>query len=297
MTKCFALIRGRAMRVTRLDGCGNPVPGANSVVASDGFISVAFTANTETGEAISIPNAAGKICIQDTPAPVFTGYSLAISLCGVDPNLVNLLTGQALVYDGSEDPEAIGFRINSKVDLDETAFALELWSGVPSAVCEPGQGVSYGYVLVPFIKGGVLGDFTVENGAVNFSISGANSKDGNGWGVGPFDVVLDGTDAPSPLLTPLDPNDHLNVELTQVAPPEPGCGGIPLGEPATTITAGIPATLTPSGSYAPATLADLIADDPTASPLTAWTTGQYVLLEDGTHAHWDSTDWVAGDAP
>ena len=38
----------------------------------------------------------------------------------------------------------------------------------------------------------------------------------------------------------------------------------------------------------------------TATPATAWTTGQYV--QTGTagapgEAHWDSTDWVAGQPP
>ena len=32
----------------------------------------------------------------------------------------------------------------------------------------------------------------------------------------------------------------------------------------------------------------------TASPTTAWTTGQYVLLRDGSMAHWAGTAWVAG---
>src|SRR4030095_10469453 len=32
----------------------------------------------------------------------------------------------------------------------------------------------------------------------------------------------------------------------------------------------------------------------TASPTTAWTTGQYVTLADATAAHWSSSAWVAG---
>ena len=139
MTKCFSLIRGRAMRVTKLDGCGSPILGPDSVVVSKGFIAVGFEANTEEGEEISIPNANGDICISDIPAPKLTGYELEISLCGVDPNLVNLLTGQPLVYDDQATPEAVGFRVNTGVDLDASGFALELWSGVPAAACEPGS--------------------------------------------------------------------------------------------------------------------------------------------------------------
>lgn len=295
MTTCFSLIRGRALRVTRLDGCGNPALGPDSVVVTKGFISVSLSANTEDGTAISVTNANGDICISDTPAPKFTGYGVEIALCGVDPNLVNLLTGQPLVMDGAATPEAVGFRVNSGVDLDSSGFALELWSGVPAAACEPGVGQSYGYMLVPFLKGGVFGDFAVANDAVNFTITGAQSKDGSSWGVGPFDVVSDGgTD--SPLLVPIDSKDHLHVQVTTIAPPTEACGATALGVEATTAVAGVPATLTPANSYAPYDLAELTADPLTASPATAWTTGQYLALRNGSHVHWNATAWVAGNA-
>lgn len=294
--KQFSLIRGRALRVTRLDGCGNPQPGPDSVVSSKGFISVGLTANTEEGEAISVTNANGDICISDTPAPKFTGYGVEINLCGVDPNLVNLLTNQPLVYDGSLDPIAIGFRVNSKVNLDESGFALELWSGVPAAACEPGQSQAFGYMLLPFIKGGVLGDLTVENGPVNFTVTGAQSKDGSSWGVGPYLVTLDGDGDASPLLEPIDANDHLHVQVTSVPPPIAEGGGTPLGVAATGATAGIPGTSTPANSYLPANFAELDDSAITASPTTAWTNNQYISLRDGTSAHWSGTDWEVGPA-
>lgn len=296
MTQCFSLIRGRALRVTRLDGCGVPVPGPDSVVTSKGFISVALTANTEEGEPISVPNANGDICISDTPAPKFTGYGVEINLCGVDPNLVNLLTGQPLVYDDASTPEAVGFRVNTGVDLDSSGFSLELWSGVPAAQCEPGSGQSFGYLLIPFLKGGVFGDFTVENAAVNFTITGAQSKDGSGWGTGPFNVVKDGSGDDSPLLEPIGAKDHLHVQVTQVAPPEAGCGGEELGAAAEGATAGTPGSYTPANTYGPYDLTELQASSIVASPATAWTTGQYITLRDGTRAHWDSSAWAAGAA-
>lgn len=69
----------------------------------------------------------------------------------------------------------------------------------------------------------------------------------------------------------------------------------PLGSVAATgATAGTPGTFTPAGSTAPYDLVDL--DLVSASPATAWTTGQYVVLGDGSEAHWNGTDWVAGRA-
>jgi predicted RecA/RadA family phage recombinase len=60
-------------------------------------------------------------------------------------------------------------------------------------------------------------------------------------------------------------------------------------------TAGTPGTFTPAGSYTPYALADLTGV--TASPGTLWTTGQRVVLGNGTNAYWNGTTWVAGTAP
>jgi hypothetical protein len=56
-----------------------------------------------------------------------------------------------------------------------------------------------------------------------------------------------------------------------------------------------PGTFTPPGAMAPANLAAMTGI--TASPATAWTTGQYVKLGDGSTAYWDGAAWVAGIAP
>ena len=66
---------------------------------------------------------------------------------------------------------------------------------------------------------------------------------------------------------------------------------------ATGATAGTPGTYTPAGTDGPDSLAALQASGVTASPATAWTTGQYIELDDGTHAYWDGNSWEAGEAP
>jgi hypothetical protein len=63
---------------------------------------------------------------------------------------------------------------------------------------------------------------------------------------------------------------------------------------AATATSGTPGTFGPTDAETPENLADLA--DVTASPSTAWTTGQYVLLGDASEAHWSATAWVVGRA-
>lgn len=67
--------------------------------------------------------------------------------------------------------------------------------------------------------------------------------------------------------------------------------------PASGATAGTPGMWTPSMSNAPANLAALTAGAVVASPVTAWTVGQYVTLADRSAAHWDAAAWAAGKAP
>lgn len=291
----FNLIRGRRLRATKLDGCGNVLLGPDSTVVTKGFISVTFTPNNTTADAVSVTNAGGEECVGEPAKSRFANYTVAGSFCGVMPELFSMMTGMPVVRRG-EELDAVGIRINSQIDVDLTGFALEVWSTVPQGACDASGNVQYGYFLLPFIKGGTLGAVTIENGAINFTLENATTRDGNQWGVGPYDVEIDpDTDLDSPLLEALDENDHKLIIKVGVAPPDPTDGAVALGVPATGATQGAPATLTPANSYAPFDLAGL--SGVTANPLTAWASGNYVRLRDGSTAYWDSDSWNAGVAP
>jgi hypothetical protein len=66
-------------------------------------------------------------------------------------------------------------------------------------------------------------------------------------------------------------------------------------ETATGAIAGSPGTYTPVGSSAPTNLGAM--SPVIATPLTAWTTGQHMVLGDLSHCHWNATAWVTGNAP
>jgi hypothetical protein len=51
-------------------------------------------------------------------------------------------------------------------------------------------------------------------------------------------------------------------------------------------------SFTPSGAMPPANFAALTGV--TATPATAWTSGQYILLGDGSKANWSGTAWAVG---
>lgn len=60
-------------------------------------------------------------------------------------------------------------------------------------------------------------------------------------------------------------------------------------------TAGKPGSFTPVGSATPNNISLLTGVK--ASPTTAWTAGQHVVLGNGTTAYWSSTAWEPGEAP
>jgi hypothetical protein len=123
---------------------------------------------------------------------------------------------------------------------------------------------------------------------VAFSIAGYRDQP-----VGPGNPAWTGLVIPQPY-SPIngDAGDASTVEL------EWSLAGAPVkdsGIVATGATAGTPGTFTPPGATAPADLAAMTGI--TASPATAWATGEYVVLGDASHCHWDASAWAAGDAP
>lgn len=187
-TRRPSLVRGRVARVTRLDGCGRFIYGEYNQAVTDGIITVAFTSNTNSTDEISVVKMDGKRCIYEPSLPELSGYSIDVTFCAVEPEIFEIITGQTLVFDAFG--RTVGIEMDTKIKLDDKGFGFELWAGSGNTdACEDEEADGeFGYVLLPRLQGGVLGDFSVENGAVNFVITGAATRDGNQWGRGPYAV-------------------------------------------------------------------------------------------------------------
>src|SRR5690349_1269814 len=122
----YSLVQGHRMRVTKLDACGRPIYGQDTSVTTEGFVSVATTANTSESDEINVQNAGGKSCVYQPPKTTFTGYGLEIVVCEVDPDMFSLMTNQAPYED--YDGNVIGFAMETGVEASN--YALEIWSGV-----------------------------------------------------------------------------------------------------------------------------------------------------------------------
>ena len=295
---CFPLVRGRTMRVTKVDGCCAPDYGPDNMVVTEGFVSVALTANINEAEEILITNATGKTCVRDPGSTEFQGYGVEITFCEVSPCLFSIVTGQPAVVDANGD--VVGFRMNSAVSLTGSGFALEVWMGVPGVACS-GEAGAYGYLLLPCLQGGVVGDFTIENAAITFTVTGASTKDGNGWGTGPYNVVADtdGTTATNAARRPRRRRPPLRrvhhdrptrrdrrLRRAWPSPPPPA--------PSPERPAHGPRPVRPHRPTSPPPTRQASTRCPRSA---AWTTGQYVqgsTAGASGEMNWNGTAWVTG---
>lgn len=227
-TVCAPLARGRRARLTRLDACGLPAPGAAGTLVTDGFISVGHAPNYLDPEEITQTNANGDLCIDDQGRPQLRWVDLTILMCQVNPDAFSIITGNPLVVDDAVAPNNVGFRIDS--DQTGTAnFALELWSGVTNQACT-GSTVKYGYWLIPFIVQARVGEWTWENAALTMTLT-ARTSVGSQWGTGPSAYLVRGdavTNTAEKILTPIDTDTHVHYETVTIAPPAAACSPIAL---------------------------------------------------------------------
>jgi hypothetical protein len=225
MSECFELIRGVAIRVTEVDECGAPFEGGLYGV-SKGFTTVTVTEEVEGGDEFIVKNADGELCINERSEDNLKRYTFDIEFCRIDPALVGLISKVDLEIDltsgspGSPGDGVVGYR--PTLGILDKKFALEVWTRLGGGVCGP-NGACFGYLLVPALTGAVISGFTVENGPVTFSTSGAYSFASTGWGVGPWDVLGDAI-TPRPLDDPMLDDQPYLMRTTCVAPPTELCG-------------------------------------------------------------------------
>lgn len=288
-TKKLKSIKGRTIRLTKLDECGAVVEGECSYIVSDGFVSVTIAQEIEAGQEFTTKNAWGDFCISEKDAPRVKWVNVTINFCEVDPEILDLIGGANLITDSGDN---IGATFGQDVNVN--SFALEVWTKKAGVDACAGGTIEWGYFVIPFIRNGIIdGNVVIENGPLTFAMKGEGNAVPSTWGEGPF--------GDNPLKDSFPEGDLWGMVVTDVQPPTPTTGCSALG-PATGATAGIPGVWTPPYSTPPDNFADLDAGDPVtvvASPTSAWTTGQYVqtLVTGATgQAHWGGAAWLSGPA-
>lgn len=225
---CYSILRVPAIRVTKLDACGAVVTtGTCSMATSSGIITIESTVEVEDRQDYFLMNADAEFCVKDTKPPTMKWVNLTLTFCGVDPELLNIITSEPIVLDDAATPVAVGLRTREQ-SINTSNFGFEAWTRI-GGDCSTGvtNDVQYGYVLYPWVIEGMLTDLTLENAVANFIVT-ARTRYNSLWGVGPYNIRLaqSGLPAndPEPLLTAITSLDHRHLQLTTLGPPEVNCG-------------------------------------------------------------------------
>lgn len=180
MSQPYAMVRGRVIRVTALDSCGGLLPeGEASYVVSSAVTSVNVTEKTYSHAAQTESDPYDRLVYVPTERIETVGFNVDLTLTKVDPQIVNIVSGNPMFSDGSE---VFGFGADAHVA--PTTFALEIWSKIAGGGCD---GYGYGYTLFPRLTGGRLSGVSFVNGLVDLELIGASCLRGASWGAGPYD--------------------------------------------------------------------------------------------------------------
>jgi hypothetical protein len=195
-------------------------------VVSDGIISIEMTKEYEDREEFFVKNGDGVFCVKETNPPILKWINLVLTFCNVDPELVNILSGEPIYYDDASSPNAIGYS-TQEGSVTAVNFAFEGWTRISGLTTPCTGGAEYGYVIFPWVVEGTIGDMTFENGAASFVLN-ARTRSGSNWGTGPYFVDYSDNPAGSTteiaLLTPIGSTQHHRMFITRLAPPDASCG-------------------------------------------------------------------------
>jgi hypothetical protein len=215
--ECIAPIQGTVARIMREDECGLPVEGAGSLLVFDGFVQVSVEPQYEDGTTYRKRNAKGVNCVNRRGNDQFERDQLTIEFCAIDPDGVVITTGQELIVTGAP-ATGTGFWI--KEGPVSARWSLEVWQA-DSDTCT-GLTPRYAYHVWPHLAAGRLNSYTIEDDALEWSITAFTEKVNPLWA--PPGV--------SPVPLPPPANGHHGVNITRLTPPEPtACGATTLTIP------------------------------------------------------------------
>jgi hypothetical protein len=211
-TSILKSIKGKVVRLTRLDECGQPIVGSCSTLVSECFVSVTLSAEVEAGDEYLQKSAWGDLCINDKDPDIIKWMNVSVTFAEINPDALDILTGADPVI-------ASGTTIGSTWESDsfEGAWALEVWTKFTGEACS-GQ-PNWGYFVVPFVRNGrVDGDLTIENGVMTIGVVGQGFA-ATGWADSPY--------TPNPFIESYPDGAIFGMVVTDVQPPTDTAGCVP----------------------------------------------------------------------
>jgi hypothetical protein len=214
-TKNLKSIKGKVVRLTRLDDCGNVIEGSCSTVVAECFVSVTVAGEYEAGDEYIQKSAWGALCINDKDSDILKRVSVSIEFAEINPDALDIITGANPVIDGYD---TIGQSWGT--EYNESSFALEVWTKRAGVDCPPSGIQEWGYLVIPFIRNGKIdGDISIANETLTMSVMGEGFNAPASWNTTPY--------AENPFMVPFPAGDVFGMVVTTVQPPADTDGCVP----------------------------------------------------------------------
>lgn len=172
-----APVRALALRLTRTDACGAPVPEAtaNSRITTAGFISVGLASDVFTSSDIQVAAASGAICVRDKGVPSLLGYDVTLQLCNFNESILEMLLGASiLTTPGPPTVSQVGGVIGSDGSFNDNTVMVEWWSrNGNNDACAGGGGAAFLHWVLPRVNRWVLsGNIDIGDSATTVTLQG-----------------------------------------------------------------------------------------------------------------------------
>lgn len=223
-TNCYAMVRGSVARFTRLTPQGKPTVSGGESVLTSGIVKITVSTRDDNKGYEMLRSSEEVQRVQFYEKYDLIGFDVTISMSGVNPDLLNVLTTQTPVENAAGDTVGNDFSTEHRV----ANYGLEVWS----RLAVPVNGYQYGYTVFPWVRGGVASGFRVDaKSALSFEVKGGRTSrygvwssepTGSGWDRAPWDTMgwdddPVSPDAPDPLLVDR-PGLHFRQTLTNYIP-------------------------------------------------------------------------------
>lgn len=211
-TKILKSIKGKTVRLTRLDECGEVVTGSCTTLVSDCFVSVTMTGEYEAGTEYVQKNAWDELCINDKSPDILKRVTVSIQFAEINPDALDIIAAANPVVNSGD---TIGASFGST--SNDSAFALEVWTKRTGVDCTDPATQEWGYFIAPFIRNGRIdGDITIENGVLTMTVAGDAFGAPSSWGAGPY--------VTNPFIELFPTGDIFGMVVTDVQPPTDTAG-------------------------------------------------------------------------
>lgn len=218
MAICAAPIKGSHLRIVKVDDCGAPVTGAESLtIVTKGFVQVVSEPDYEDGEEFVERNADGELCVNQKDRPSLKRFALTVDWCEVDPVLAAYVMSARLLDTASPAITGTGWAMSE--GEAENKFSMEVWQRVAgSGACDPSGAQRYIYNAWPHVGNVQVGSYTIENARSTLQFISETFPASVLWDDGP------GATSWLPTGVVVEDTDHWLWNITTEPPPTAACG-------------------------------------------------------------------------